>query len=243
MIINYPTGYYYIDLPHHPDSGGNVTYTISNNSPPRTDLLFPKAPYGIVTQPKPDRQYTREERRSTQGELIFSVTSSHQSLTGSGSRLYEIGQILEFADSVQPTVEPMLVAAKKEIQHDTNVYDYQKLGLDENDTQTLLKASAQAQDKLTAELNKSIAARKDAEEVSTEQQKIINDINRNIAALETIIASSGPDDDIQAILNKFIAKRDEAFTARNAAIAAANAAASRAAELRDQITAISSVVK
>lgn len=235
MIINYPTGFYSSMLPSKPSDGGNVTYMVSNNRPPRTDLVFSKAPSGIVNR---KRETVIRSRRS-KGALVFSYTMSAKTFAGNNGRTYEIGQSIEFGDVQPPSIEPMLVGGSEYIRHDLNMYDYSQLGLTNDDVVTIKTLSENTLASLQARLNQLRTDRFNAEEITKVQQKIINDINRNIEALNVMSNIV----DVNDIVVKLTTKLNQAIAARQAAIIAADIAASQAVDVSNQISVVSSVVK
>lgn len=244
MIVQFPTGLYDTVLPANPEDRGNVTYTISNDPPPRTNLLFPKVTRGITDRKRAPRTITIFNRRQTQGDLIFSVSSASRSKEGNNARIYEIGQIIEFDDAPIQTIDPMFVSPKSETRHDTNKFDYEALGLTEDEITTINQKSLIIQEALTEKLNAARENRSNAEIEVVNQQKIINDVTRNINALQIIVDNSAETDPgVDALIEKFTAKRNEAFEARDQAKADANRYASEAASLQDQLRTVATVVK
>ncbi len=241
MIINFPTGLYRDVLPVSPQDKGNVTFTISNTTPPRTNLIFPKIPAGLVDRgrdkPKPT---TPLENRKYLGDLIFSVSSSRRRVVGNSSKQFEIGQVLEFEGSGVQTVEPMLVSQVTEIQHNNNVFDYDALGVTEDEQAAIAEASLKTHSDLTDQLNKLKQQRSDAEIDVNTQQKLINETNRTIKALEVIAKSSK---DVVDLINKLKKKRAEAIATRDKAIEAANQYAADAEAVLVQLRAVAAVLK
>lgn len=241
--MNFPTGLYKTVLPSAPSVRGNITYTISNDPPPRTNLLFPKVPRGIVDRKKEIKTIDIVTRRDTQGELIYTVNSSNRSKEGNNSKTYEMGQILEFGATTVKTIDPMFVSKKSETRHDTNVFDYSELGLTADDIKALNTASLLKQADLVAKLNAVVQDRADAEVEIANQQKIINDTTRNIDALKIVLDDPESDPSIKAIYDKFVAKREAAFVDREIAINNANKYAADAMRYKDDLNKISTVVK
>lgn len=243
MIINYPTGLYVTVLPKGTESG-NVTFTISNNPPPRTNLLFPKVPQGIIERQRVPKALDRVVIRQSLGVLVFSVSRASRTIEGNSSRQYEIGQVLEFSDIPTQTLDPMFVSPITETRHDTNVFDYTSLGITEEEQQTINDSALLVHDQLLTELNLVRIQRADAEREINSQQKIINEAQRNIAAMQVIISTSASTDaDVESLLEKFEAKLQSATEARDAAGVVANEAAAEASALEDQIRTIATVVK
>ena len=92
MIINVPTGLYGDILPKDPSDRGNVTFTISNKTPTRTDLVYPKIPQSIIEKPKSFRSKDVLRRRPTMGDLVFSVSNSSSSSkeVGNNNKIYHL---------------------------------------------------------------------------------------------------------------------------------------------------------
>lgn len=244
MIILYPTGFYKPILPTKPSDGGNVTYTISNNTPPKTNLLFPKIPKGVVDRKRPDKNFTTIIRRETQGELIYSVNSSNRSLEGNNSKVFEVGQIFEFGDSSSTKIDTMFVSNKSETRHDINRFDYEKLGLTDDDINTINEKSLFVQIDLMNKLNQAVQLRANAEVEIATQQKIINDSTRNISALQIVLDDSGGTDPmIQNIYDKFVVVKNNAVVLRDKAISDANAYAADASKLKSKLLTIATVIK
>lgn len=242
MIINFPTGLYSSILPHKPEAAGNVTYTISNNTPPRTNLLFPKVSRGITNKKLPPKITDIFVRRNTQGDLIFSVSSANRSNSGNTSNLYKIGEVLEFGDLPTQIINPMYVASKSETRHDIDKFDYDSLDLTTAEVNTIGQQALLAQEDLTVRLNAARTHRANAEVDITTQQKTINDINRNIKALE-VIASNSDDVGIDELVQRLVEKRNAAFVIRDAAKTRANEYAIEASALQDQLRVVATVVK
>lgn len=242
MIIKYPTGLYYNSIPKGTEPG-NVTFVISNNPPPRTNLLFPKISNGIAK-----KRIIREDevswRRETVSDLVFNVSSSAGTVEGSNNKVFETGQVLEFNDSISKTVDPMLVGSITTTQHDINRINYDSLNIDDADEQTINSASLVAYRSLQIKLNEIIQKRKDAEQSVVEYQKIINDSNRAIEALKIMVDQSDTiDNDLNMIMSKLEVRRDNAFRDRDMAIALANSAASESVLVSNKLRTISTVLK
>lgn len=242
MIIRYPTGLYRDVLPAAPEDVGNVTFTISNTTPPRSTLLFPKLPSRSANVNKPRTPPTAAEVRKHCGTLVFTVSSGRRTQTGNNARQYEIGQVIPFGSNPTTAVEPMLVGAVTEIRHDTNVLDYASLGMASSDQEVIAAQSLRVHQILTDRLNLLKQQRADAEVLVTTQQKIINESGRTIAAME-VVQSQANDPDVAVVLSKLKAKRQAAFTVRDQAVADANSYAEQATAVLDQLRSISVVLK
>lgn len=239
MIINYPTGLYSSVLPVNPQDGGNITFTISNTTPPRTNLVFPKIPAGLVdrgrNRPQP---ISSIDNRQYLGELIYSVSSSRRRTVGNNSRQYEIGQVLDFNTSDTVAVDVMLVSQITEIQHNTNIFDYDQLGVTSDEQDLIAAESLKKHSILTDQLNDIKRARADAEIDINTQQKIINEANRAIAAMQAIASN-----DLSSVIVKLQVTRDQAIKVRDAAIAAANSYSAQADAVLAQLRSVAVVLK
>ncbi len=250
MIINYPTGLYSNVLPASPSDAGNVTFTISNNPPPRADLAFVKVPIGVVSRKKSKSTVSEFERRKTVGELIFTVSKASRSDEGNNVRQYELGQVYDFVETSGKTVDPMLVSLSTEIRHDTNIIDYGALGLTKDEQSALESVTFAAQNDLMSRLNEIRQQRANADEAINTNQKIINDTNKAITGLTVtmdtgaITGSLGTEGSvIEGVIAKLKLKRDDAFAARDAAITKANALAAEATSIYDQLRTVGTLVK
>jgi hypothetical protein len=241
MIIEFPTGFYKTVLPKIPSDNTSVTFTISNTIPPRTELLFPKLPVGVeIKQRLPDLSFDR----SQVGDLIFSISEADHSEIDNNSRLLEIGQVLEFTNASPVSVDPMFVSKLTEVRHDTNKFNYAAMGLDDKDVAVLESFASQKLADLQNQLNIAKKRRSDSEQITSEKQKLINDLNRNIAALEVIVDNvTETDEDVLEVLAKLIKKRQTAFEERDAAITIANESAAEAYRLVDELRTMAAVVK
>lgn len=243
MIVRFPTGLYSNILPQEPQDGGNVTYTISNNPPPRTNLVFPKIPPGIVDRKRTPRDLEILRRREVVGDLAFTISQSRRDAEGSDDKVFETGQILEFSDAPLKSLDPMLVSQKTETQHDTGRINYEPLGVDDEDQQRISDASLVTHKSLADQLNLVRQQRQNAEQIVVANQKIINDSNRTIEALQ-VIQNQSPttDSDVDDLITKLEQKKQEAFTARDQATEAANALAAEATRIQDELRTVSTVL-
>lgn len=242
MIIKYPTGLYRDALPVNPEDVGNITFTISNTTPPRSTLIFPKLPsrtadiFPSRTPPSP-----AEVRRQC-GTLVFTISAASRTQAGNNSRQFEIGQVIPFGSNPTSAVEPMLVSKVTETRHDTNILDYDAMGMAAADQELIAAQSFIAHQALSGQLNDLKQKRADAEVMVTSQQKTINETNRTIAAME-VVQAQAPDPDVAAVLVKLKARRQLAFVVRDQAVADANDYAQQAAVVLDKLRSVAVVLK
>ena len=90
MILNYPSGFYRTILPPAPENRRNVTYTISNEPPPRGTLFFLKISNAIsVTSPILISS-------EPQGDISYGTLRSFRSNSVVSQQPYPVGAVLEF---------------------------------------------------------------------------------------------------------------------------------------------------
>lgn len=240
MIINYPTGLYKSIIPVSQSDVGNVTFTISNNVPPRTNLVFPKLP--TLNGVSREQPVDVVRRRSDFGKLIFTVSSANRSETGNANATFTIGRVLEFNEKQVVAINPMLVPNDLQIRHDVNNLDYGIIGVDEADQNIINNSALEVQNKLTAELNEVRLLRLNAETIINIQQKIINDTNRAIGAMQVVYSQSN-DNDIKSVIDKLNIKLASATSLLGAATADANTYASKADEICANLRTVSAILQ
>lgn len=188
MIIISPTGLYRTVLPK-PDESGNISYTISNNLPPRSIQTFLQLPDIVAFRESPDRIYTKLEKREFKGQLVFDVTIPGLSTEDSTSQQFEIGQVIEFTDAESPSTDPYELDSV-EIRQDTFVVDFERHGLSKEDAEELIKQSTARMDELTKEISDVGNKLKDNSGLIKLNQA---DINQAAKLLANIILIQGED--------------------------------------------------
>ncbi len=244
MIINYPTGFYMeaINLP--PGVASNITFTISSTVPPRSQLLFVKTPVGLSRKRRSPRVYTDQERRATVSQLAFSVSTSTGSIAGNGMKQYEVGQVLDFggAQSIQ-VLNPMLVASTSDIRHDTNLMDYGAAGIDAATQAAIESESATAFDELTAQLNDVVEERKNYEIQSQDTQKLLNEVNKILDGLRSVVAVNPTSSTLYAAIVELEAKQTMLLALQESLIVSANDAATRAIDIQVKANKVAQLVR
>lgn len=244
MIIKYPTGSYSSVLPAVPEDSTSVTFTISNNTPPRTSLLFPKIPLSMLRKVKTKDETSLVDRRSALGDLIFTITKAKRGEPGNNTKQYEVGQILEFDTVATQAIEPMLVADSTEIRHDTNKFDYEAFDISDAEAQVINDQSIIVHDQLATRLNELRVLRADAEIVINTNQKMVNEATRNITALQVIIDNSTETDPgVAELMAKFEQKRAQAQATIDNTILDANGYAAEADVILGSLRAVATVLK
>jgi hypothetical protein len=178
------------------------------------------------------------------GALIFTVSVASRQRTGNNAKQYETGEILGFDNLWLKTADPMLVSEKTDIQHNLNMYNYPELGLTQNDVDLINEQSLSSFDIVTNRLNNLRVVRADAEVRINTTQKTINEANKNIAALEAMLQTSGTTDpDIEELLLKLRTRKLLAEISLAQAVQTANTTAIAAEEELNKLRAIAMVLK
>ena len=114
--------------------------------------------------------------------------------------------------------------------------------IDLNEVKNLETKSLLIYDDLNNQLNNLKSDRRDQETIIQSHQKVINDINRTIKALDVILAK-GEDNDISLLKIKLENKVLESEKIIEEATIKANALVIEASSIQDQIKTISTVIK
>jgi hypothetical protein len=235
MILRFPTGLYLRQIPLEPEDVGNVTYTISNEDPATSVGNFIIFPVAEKLKKRAPKVYTDEQRRANLGDLIYSVSSGGNTVEGRNTKLFEVGQILEFTDEA-PTSEIDAVGDRFEIQHNTNLLDLEGLGLTAAEIQQLNVDSAALEKELETQLTFLMDQTADTNAAIKDLQKTINEANKALSALAVL-------GDSEDIIAKITIKRDVALVEQQGAIALKDELNTALEQTRDKLLAISELVR
>lgn len=228
------------DIPQEPEDGGNVTYTISNNDPPRSAQTITRLPPAIELRTRPDAILSGAERRADLGDQVFTISQSSATATGSAKKQFEIGQVLEFVTDTTIEVDPMRVSATTLIRHDTNLLDLGSLGLSEVDID---KITGQAESKieiLKDDLNVNRKLRKDTEIAINENKKTQNETRKALDAVNQLVVD---DPSLQSTIDMLEANQVKLKEQETALITQANDSAEKAFGFVDDIRQVAQVVR
>lgn len=195
MIINYPTGLYQNVLDH----SNNVTYTISNNAPPRSNTIILKIPQAIVEQIKTPSTVSYDYKRKAAGTLIYTVSKSNRSLAGDNSFQYESGTVLDFDNITTTQVDNVTPDSKIEIQHDSFYSDLQTYGVD---AEKVASSALNVYRKLSSDLNSYKKSLFNSQKLIESYQASINELNRSISGLAILLEYDPTIQDSINILNE-----------------------------------------
>lgn len=181
MIISYPTSLYSTELPDGTESG-NITWYISSNNPPSKTDTSMELPVAELIRPLPSKIYNNRQFRSLLGEFAFNVSAASNSDIGSNKKQYEIGQILEFVEETDVSIDVTKVPDVIDIQQDTNILDYSDLGLTDEEVELLSSKSTDVMDKLINDINTIKESINNKKLYLRELKKKENELNKAINA-------------------------------------------------------------
>lgn len=236
MLIRNPTGYYKDAIPTDADSG-NITYLISMTGPPRSDLYFLKVPN---VNNMSELEVINSDRRPSYGELLFTVSSSNRS-NYDNNLVYYYGQIIDFGQSAAEA-DRMPITKIAATQHAISAFDYNLIGLTNDDANIINASSASAYDTLIKDLNIIKERRLDAEHNIKYYQKLLNEAQTALNATSTIYAVS-PSNDLQQVITKLEDNVVEFNEQVNNYIDLANQYASQAQDKNNELLKLMEAVK
>lgn len=124
MIINYPTGFYADVLPLNLNEAGNITFTVSDTRPPRSELIFPQIPTGLYYRkrpsPRPDTYV---------GKPIFYISTANNPTLNNSTQQFEVGQYLDENTPIAFNLTDINVNSPYASTHNLNLFDYDSMGL------------------------------------------------------------------------------------------------------------------
>lgn len=241
MIVSAPTGLYKTVLPSVQSDPTSVTYTISNESPPRAMLSFGYIPQSLEFRATPVMVRDMKAVRDTTGELITTLSKSVGNIGVSNQKQFELGQVLEFETTTISQLENMLVGDSIDVRHNLNMFDLTSLGLTQEEQDQINNESIEVITKLHDEINDLRIQRVNYEAEIINIQKQINESNKTIAGLNIIIAAGSTG--FQSMVDKLNVKLADLSAALNAAIVAANSVAEQSTAKAKQITDLMSIVR
>jgi hypothetical protein len=244
MIITAPTGLYRSVLPKSGESG-NITYTISTQEPPRTNVRATRLPVSEELEPAPDEIFNEEQRRAQFGELVLTIAEASRSNPGSNTKMFEVGEILEFEENPpEEELNDIKAPSNVEIRHDTNILNLEAAGLTEEEADLLTKESERKQ----AQLEKDFIQKKtEIDDIDTEireNQKGLNETNKTIRATREVFDIPENDlDNDNAIYQKLLRNLANLEVQRDLLISERNKAGAEAEEIYRSIIRISELVR
>jgi len=194
-----------------------VTWTISSEDPIRSQESFLQLPIAEELRKRDPRNFTEQQRRIDQGELLFTIIQGSQVDNGSNTKLFEVGQFLEFdnqeqIEDVETTNAPDLI----DIMHFTNLLDLQAAGLTEEEIEQVLLQADDRQRELEDQVASLQVEINDLESQIIEVQKGINETNKAIGAIQEIgITDTTIIEKLQENLDQLTTERSDTISAVN----------------------------
>lgn len=189
MIITAPTGLYKPLLPKSPQDSGNITFVISNNPPPRSKEIFLQLPSSELIRKEPDPEFNKEQKRVFAGTLIYDISTSSTTIKGSGSRQFEIGELLDFEEQEIEDVDIYNLESIK-LRQDLKVIDYSLIGLSQEEINELTSTSLKKQNEITSRISDISSKLKNNSSLISNNQ---SDINNSEHIYVSIVAVLGED--------------------------------------------------
>lgn len=218
MIISSPTALYKPILPG-PNDPGNITYTISDNDPPRSKSVFLQLPRSEEIRKQPPRVYSKYDNRKFASSLIFSITTPALSTEGNGVKNFEIGQFLDFTDNTDQQPDPYSLDSI-ELRQDTNVVDYNKYGLSKDEYTNIVNIAEKKMDEITTNINLVGTQLNDNKENISSNQANINESTKLYNNIVLILgASSEEANKVKAKIDGYNAYATKLLDERNTLLA------------------------
>ncbi len=194
MIIKSPTANYIPILPTYSDAG-SITYTISNNQPPRKSSVATIMPVGVTTQSK-------ITRITPKGKLVITSNGGYSSIAQSSNRQYNVGDVLEF-EYVETQNEQRQIFEPVETRYDLDVIDYKKIGLSDEDIALMSSVGSSENQKIRDDLNSVNIQYSDTKVQISSAQSDINSIDKTLRALALVSDQSS----VSSIIDKLNSNR------------------------------------
>lgn len=241
MIISYPTGSYNMVLPKDVSDTTSVVYTISNTTPPRSNLSFLQIPTGVEYKKRSSREIPDNIRRSAVGPLVSTQKRNKANTTESGNQLFYPEQVFEFAASTQfDAIDD--VNSDIDVDYNQHYTDYSSIGLTSSDKDTVLSTANKTQDSILSELEDLQKSKSDLQIQIVNQQRIINECNRIIDGLNTILGTTS-NDEVSRIKRQTEETKQSASKSLEKYTSQLNALPSKIRTKHDELRALSSLLE
>ena len=236
MIIEFPTALYLSELPLRASDVGSVTFEISSEDPPRQSQNLQQLPIAEQLRPLPDKIFSREDDRANAGDLLFSISQSARSETGSNKKQFEIGQFLDFNQESLPEVTVTEVPTKLDLQQNTNILDLESLGLSEDDIEVITKQANETFNQTINELNSLKEQIDNTKILISENQKSINEARKASSAVELL-------EDVNSILATIQKKEQDLLQERDSLTNTVNVLNKQAKDKLEELLSIRELVR
>jgi hypothetical protein len=245
MIILYPTGLYADagQIPETPSTAGNITYTISNEIPTRPTSLTLQLPLAEELMPLPSPAYSVQTRRAQYGQLIYTYVTTNQTETGSNTKLFGVGEYLDFNSQEITLPEQPSIPNVVDIQHNTNVLDLSGAGLDESQIASLVDQSTTMMATLESQVSTIQSQITNQQIAISENQKQINEIIKIIDAVRVVVGIPEGSMQTNPMLSQLLAQQATYEATQTSLIANLNNLNIQATTVLDALLSVSELVK
>lgn len=233
MILRQQTGLFKSILPKSPSDSGNVVFRISDNNPPRSVLVFKQIPSGVKNKSRDPRFADEELRRANRGGLMLINKSNINSSVVHGNNLYFPGQILEFTDVESERISD--ANSMLETTHDQHVIDPASIDLSDEQLNTITDSARESHAQLLMQLEALQKQQSQLKVTISSNQKIINECDRVLASIDTILNIDPENNSILSIKQQTEDKKDSAITAKQDAIDELNSISDLISNKQDEI--------
>ena len=238
MIIKFPTALYNSVLPQVSTDTQNITFLVSSTDPPRSSDSTLQLLRSQEIRPLPATIFTKEERRNNLGKLIFSINSGKQSHVGIGNKQFEVGQVLEFGDVTLEELDDLEVPNVVELQQNTNELDTDAFGLEADEVALLIRETTGLFNTYISQLNEMVETIKNTESEISDNQKLINEVNKAKRAAQIAFVDSSSD-----IITKLAEREEELISNRSSLIKSLNEYTAEANEIYNKIISLREMVR
>lgn len=244
MIISAPTALYESVLPREEEDNQSVTFVISSTDPPRSEETLFQLLRSEELKQLPPKIFTRQERRENLGDIIFRVSTGSQSQVGSGTKTFEVGQILNFGDVEEPEdIADLNVPEVVELQQNTNKLDLESLGLTGEEIDSLVGGAEDKLETAVLRLNQTKTEISNTEAAIQANQKTANEAKKAKEAAQAVFAAATNPTEGNQIIEKLEIKEEELAQERAGLIEYLNTLNVLANEIYEEILEIREVVR
>jgi LysM repeat protein len=182
MIINFPTGFYVNVIPASLSDVGNVTFTISDSNPPRSELLFPQIPTGLYY-----RKRSKNNSDRYLSDPIFYNSSANSQVLNNNTQQFEIGQLIDPKPPADIFLTNVDVYGSHSSTHNLNRLDLADMGLDVKEIKAINDNSRTIYLDLVILLNSIKASVNSYDTEINKRQKLLNETNKASSAVIVMI--------------------------------------------------------
>lgn len=182
---------YKTQIPVSLEESGSITWTISTEDPARPTTLSKQLPISRELAKISSPTFDGTKRREVYGELLFTITDGKTSRGLSNTIDFEIGKIITESDIELLTIAIADIPDNIETVHNTSRIDLSKMGLSASEIISIRTSTNNKLKELREELAITKRNLDNTNNDIIETQKLINETNTSIMALEVVEGTSG----------------------------------------------------